>query len=481
MSHMDTRMSWEPDKPHEECGVFGMYDLDGNDVASSIYYGLFALQHRGQESCGIAVSDTFGPRKVDLLKGMGLVNEVFNQENIASLKGNIGVGHCRYSTAGESIPSNAQPLVINYVKGTLMLAHNGNLINANELREELAYTGAIFQTTIDSEVIAYHIARERIKTKTAEQAVVNAMKKIKGAYALVVSSPRKLIGARDPYGFKPLCIGKRDNAYILASETCALDTIDAEFVRDVEPGEVVVIDKDGIKSDKSLCLKPEEQARCVFEYIYFARPDSNFDGTSVYHSRIMAGKFFWQWIVLLMQTLLWGFLNQVMQQQWDMQCSQESLTELLFIKNAYVGRTFIKPQQKSRESSVRVKLNVLKEAVNGKRVVMIDDSIVRGTTSDRIVQMLKDAGATEVHVTISSPPFISECYFGTDVPNKEQLIAHNRTIEDIRQVIGSDSLAYLSIDRLIELSGGKAICKGCFTGEYPMEPPTEDIRGEYDK
>lgn len=328
MSHMDTRMSWEPDKPHEECGVFGMYDLDGNDVASSIYYGLFALQHRGQESCGIAVSDTFGPRKVDLLKGMGLVNEVFNQENIASLKGNIGVGHCRYSTAGESIPSNAQPLVINYVKGTLMLAHNGNLINANELREELAYTGAIFQTTIDSEVIAYHIARERIKTKTAEQAVVNAMKKIKGAYALVVSSPRKLIGARDPYGFKPLCIGKRDNAYILASETCALDTIDAEFVRDVEPGEVVVIDKDGIKSDKSLCLKPEEQARCVFEYIYFARPDSNFDGTSVYHSRIMAGKFLAR-ISPVEQTLLWEFLNQVMQQQWDMQCSQESLTELL--------------------------------------------------------------------------------------------------------------------------------------------------------
>ena len=474
MSHMDTRMSWEPDKPHEECGVFGMYDLDGNDVASSIYYGLFALQHRGQESCGIAVSDTFGPRKVDLLKGMGLVNEVFNQENIASLKGNIGVGHCRYSTAGESIPSNAQPLVINYVKGTLMLAHNGNLINANELREELAYTGAIFQTTIDSEVIAYHIARERIKTKTAEQAVVNAMKKIKGAYALVVSSPRKLIGARDPYGFKPLCIGKRDNAYILASETCALDTIDAEFVRDVEPGEVVVIDKDGIKSDKSLCLKPEEQARCVFEYIYFARPDSNFDGTSVYHSRIMAGKF-----LAMDSPVDADIVVGVPESGYAMQSGIPYGTA--FVKNAYVGRTFIKPQQKSRESSVRVKLNVLKEAVNGKRVVMIDDSIVRGTTSDRIVQMLKDAGATEVHVRISSPPFISECYFGTDVPNKEQLIAHNRTIEDIRQVIGSDSLAYLSIDRLIELSGGKAICKGCFTGEYPMEPPTEDIRGEYDK
>ena len=400
MSHMDTRMSWEPDKPHEECGVFGMYDLDGNDVASSIYYGLFALQHRGQESCGIAVSDTFGPRKVDLLKGMGLVNEVFNQENIASLKGNIGVGHCRYSTAGESIPSNAQPLVINYVKGTLMLAHNGNLINANELREELAYTGAIFQTTIDSEVIAYHIARERIKTKTAEQAVVNAMKKIKGAYALVVSSPRKLIGARDPYGFKPLCIGKRDNAYILASETCALDTIDAEFVRDVEPGEVVVIDKDGIKSDKSLCLKPEEQARCVFEYIYFARPDSNFDGTSVYHSRIMAGKF------LAMDSPVDADIVVGVPESGNAAAMGYAMQSGIpygtaFVKNAYVGRTFIKPQQKSRESSVRVKLNVLKEAVNGKRVVMIDDSIVRGTTSDRIVQMLKDAGATEVHVRIS--------------------------------------------------------------------------------
>ena len=493
MSHMDTRMSWEPDKPHEECGVFGMYDLDGNDVASSIYYGLFALQHRGQESCGIAVSDTFGPRKVDLLKGMGLVNEVFNQENIASLKGNIGVGHCRYSTAGESIPSNAQPLVINYVKGTLMLAHNGNLINANELREELAYTGAIFQTTIDSEVIAYHIARERIKTKTAEQAVVNAMKKIKGAYALVVSSPRKLmVGHTREELFEEIihqAHGKRPVSWQIVRKSVDarkkpqlfyVYTIDAEFVRDVEPGEVVIIDKDGIKSDKSLCLKPEEQARCVFEYIYFARPDSNFDGTSVYHSRIMAGKF------LAMDSPVDADIVVGVPESGNAAAMGYAMQSGIpygtaFIKNAYVGRTFIKPQQKSRESSVRVKLNVLKEAVNGKRVVMIDDSIVRGTTSDRIVQMLKDAGATEVHVRISSPPFISECYFGTDVPNKEQLIAHNRTIEDIRQVIGSDSLAYLSIDRLIELSGGKAICKGCFTGEYPMEPPTEDIRGEYDK
>lgn len=480
MNMRDVSMSFEPDKPHEECGVFGMYDLDGNDIASTIYYGLFALQHRGQESCGIAVSDTNGPRKVDLLKGMGLVNEVFDQDNLSKLKGNIGVGHCRYSTAGDSIPSNAQPLVLNYVKGTLMMAHNGNLINANELREELAYTGAIFQTTIDSEVIAYHIARERINSKNAEEAVAKAMSKIKGAYALVVSSPRKLIGARDPYGFKPLCIGKRDNAYILASESCALDTIDAEFVRDVEPGEIVTIDANGIRSDKSLCLKPEEQARCVFEYIYFARPDSCYDGVSVYHSRIMAGKF------LAMDSPVDADIVVGVPESGNAAAMGYAMQSGLpygtaFVKNSYVGRTFIKPQQKSRESSVRVKLNVLKEAVAGKRVIMIDDSIVRGTTSDRIVQMLRDAGAKEVHVRISSPPFISECYFGTDVPSKELLIAYNRTIEEIRQIIGCDSLAYLDVDRLIEISGGNSICKGCFTGKYPMEPPKGDIRGEYQK
>ena len=457
-----------------------MYDLDGNDVASSIYYGLFALQHRGQESCGISVSDTFGPRKVDLLKGMGLVNEVFNSENLSKLHGNIGVGHVRYSTAGESIPSNAQPLVINYVKGTLMLAHNGNLINANELRDELAYTGAIFQTTIDSEVIAYLVARERINAKTAQEAVTNAMKKLKGAYALVISSPRKLIGARDPFGFKPLCIGKRDNAYILASETCALDTIGAEFVRDVLPGEVVTIDKDGIKSDTSMCLPKAKEARCVFEYIYFARPDSNFDGVSVYHSRIMAGRF------LAMDSPVEADVVVGVPESGNAAAMGYAMESGIpygtaFVKNSYVGRTFIKPQQKSRESSVRIKLNVLKEAVCGKRVIMIDDSIVRGTTSDRIVQMLKDAGATEVHVRISSPPFLYECYFGTDIPSRDQLIAHNRTIEEINEIIGADSLGYLRVERLKEIAGGLGICTGCFDEKYPMEPPKEDIRGEYIK
>lgn len=480
MNSIELQQNWEDDGLHEECGVFGMYDLDGNDVASSIYYGLFALQHRGQESCGISVSDTFGPRKVDLLKGMGLVNEVFNSENLSKLHGNIGVGHVRYSTAGESIPSNAQPLVINYVKGTLMLAHNGNLINANELRDELAYTGAIFQTTIDSEVIAYLVARERINAKTAQEAVTNAMKKLKGAYALVISSPRKLIGARDPFGFKPLCIGKRDNTYILASETCALDTIGAEFVRDVLPGEVVTIDKDGIKSDTSMCLPKAKEARCVFEYIYFARPDSNFDGVSVYHSRIMAGRF------LAMDSPVEADVVVGVPESGNAAAMGYAMESGIpygtaFVKNSYVGRTFIKPQQKSRESSVRIKLNVLKEAVCGKRVIMIDDSIVRGTTSDRIVQMLKDAGATEVHVRISSPPFLYECYFGTDIPSRDQLIAHNRTIEEINEIIGADSLGYLRVERLKEIAGGLGICTGCFDEKYPMEPPKEDIRGEYIK
>ena len=480
MNSIELQQNWEDDGLHEECGVFGMYDLDGNDVASSIYYGLFALQHRGQESCGISVSDTFGPRKVDLLKGMGLVNEVFNSENLSKLHGNIGVGHVRYSTAGESIPSNAQPLVINYVKGTLMLAHNGNLINANELRDELAYTGAIFQTTIDSEVIAYLVARERINAKTAQEAVTNAMKKLKGAYALVISSPRKLIGARDPFGFKPLCIGKRDNAYILASETCALDTIGAEFVRDVLPGEVVTIDKDGIKSDTSMCLPKAKEARCVFEYIYFARPDSNFDGVSVYHSRIMAGRF------LAMDSPVEADVVVGVPESGNAAAMGYAMESGIpygtaFVKNSYVGRTFIKPQQKSRESSVRIKLNVLKEAVCGKRVIMIDDSIVRGTTSDRIVQMLKDAGATEVHVRISSPPFLYECYFGTDIPSRDQLIAHNRTIEEINEIIGADSLGYLRVERLKEIAGGLGICTGCFDEKYPMEPPKEDIREEYIK
>lgn len=470
------------DEVHEECGVFGMYDFEGGEVASTIYYGLFALQHRGQESCGIAVSDTAGPKgKVNAYKGMGLCNEVFTPEILEGLHGNIGVGHVRYSTAGSSTRENAQPLVLNYVKGTLALAHNGNLVNAPELRRELEYTGAIFQTTIDSEVIAYHIARERIHTANVESAVANAMKKIKGAYSLVIMSPRKLIGARDPFGFKPLCIGKKDNAYILVSESCALDTIGAEFVRDVEPGEIVAITKNGISSDRSMCLEdPGKQARCIFEYIYFARPDSVFDGVSVYRSRLYAGR------CLAIDSPVEADLVVGVPESGNAAALGYSMQSGIpygtaFIKNAYVGRTFIKPKQSSRVSSVRVKLNVLKEAVSGKRVVMIDDSIVRGTTSDLIVNMLKESGAREVHVRISAPPFLHPCYFGTDIPSEDQLIAHNRSIDEIRQVIGADSLAYLNMDRLKEMAGGLPICTACFSGIYPIDPPREDIRGEYVK
>ena len=459
-----------------------MYDFDRHDVASSIYYGLFALQHRGQESCGIAVSDTYGPKgKVTSYKGMGLANEVFTSDHLEKLKGDIGVGHVRYSTAGASTIENAQPLVLNYVKGTLALAHNGNLINAKELRHDLEYTGAIFQTTIDSEVIAYHIARERLNVGTVEEAVQRAAAKMKGAYSLVVMSPRKLIGARDPFGFKPLCIGKRDNSYIITSETCALDTIGAEFVRDVEPGEVVTITPEGgIQSDKTNAIPKEQEARCIFEYIYFARPDSRFDGISVYASRIKAGGFLAQ-DSPVEADLVVGVPESGNPAAQGYAMASGIPYGTAFIKNGYVGRTFIKPKQSSRESSVRVKLNVLRESVKGKRVIMIDDSIVRGTTSGRIVSMLREAGAKEVHVRISSPPFLWPCYFGTDIPAREQLIAYNKTIEQIREEIGADSLGYLKLERLEELVDGLPICKGCFTGNYPMEPPKEDIRGEYEK
>ena len=469
------------DKLREECGVFGAYDMDGGNVASTIYYGLLALQHRGQESCGIAVSDTAGPKgKVLSHKDMGLVNEAFDAETIGRLKGDIGVGHVRYSTAGSSTRENAQPLVLNYVKGTLGLAHNGNLINAPQLRHELEYTGAIFQTTIDSEVIAYYIARERLNSKTVEEAVGRAMRKIRGAYSLVIMSPRKLIGARDPFGFRPLCIGKRDNTYLLASESCALDTVGADFIRDVRPGEIVTISPEkGIESAMSHALTEGKTARCVFEYIYFARPDSYIDGESVYNSRILAGKY------LAMDSPVEADMVVGVPESGNCAAMGYAMQSGIpygtaFVKNAYVGRTFIKPGQKSRESSVQVKLNAVREPVAGKRIIMIDDSIVRGTTSDRIVRMLRDAGAREVHMRVSSPPFLWPCYFGTDVPAREQLIAYNRSVEEIREIIGADSLAYLREERLQEIVGGLDICRGCFTGKYPMEPPAEDIRGEFE-
>lgn len=446
----------------------------GGDVAPSVYYGLFALQHRGQESCGIAVTDTYGERKVHFKKGLGLVNEVFDEESLQTLKGNLGVGHVRYSTAGGSKVENAMPLVINYVKGTLAIAHNGNLTNAIELRRELEYTGAIFQTTIDSEVIAYHIARERLNVSMAEEAVKRAMGKIKGAYALVVSSPRKMIGARDPFGLKPLCIGKEGNTYFLASESCAIAAVGAEFVRDVEPGEIVTITKDGIHSDLSMAIAPQNQARCIFEYIYFARTDSTIDKVNVYHSRIIAGKALAQ-SYPVDADLVVGVPDSGLVAAKGYSEQSGIPYGMAFHKNSYVGRTFIKPKQSQRESSVKIKLNVIEEVVRDKRIVMVDDSIVRGTTCANIIKMLKRAGAKEVHVRISSPPFLYPCYFGTDVPSNEQLIAHSHTTEEIRELIGADSLGYMEIDKLKNMVGSLGYCDACFTGNYPMEVPGRDI------
>ncbi len=463
----------------EECGVFGAYDMDGNDVASDIYYGLFALQHRGQESCGIAVSDTYGKRRVISKKGLGLVNEVFTEEEMEKLKGNLGVGHVRYSTAGASRVENAQPLVLNYVKGTLAIAHNGNLVNAIDLRHELEMTGAIFQTTIDSEVIAYHIARERLKSKCAEDAVKRAMKKIRGAYAIVICSPRKLIGVRDPYGFKPLCLGKRENTYFFASESCAIAAVGGEFVRDVEPGEIVSVTKDGVFSDKCMQIPEEKRARCIFEYIYFSRTDSTIDDVNVYHSRILAGKALAE-SYPVEADLVVGVPDSGLVAAKGYSEYSGIPFGMAFHKNSYVGRTFIKPKQKERVSSVKIKLNVISGVVKGKRIVMVDDSIVRGTTCANIIKMLKVAGATEVHVRISSPPFLYPCYFGTDVPSNEQLIAHSHTTEEIREMIGADSLGYMEVGKLKDMVGDLHFCDACFTGRYAMEVPEEDISHAFD-
>lgn len=408
---------------------------------------------------------------------MGLVNEVFTAENLDKLHGDIAIGHVRYSTAGSSVRANAQPLVTKYVKGTLAIAHNGNLVNAVDLREELEKNGAIFQTTIDSEVIAYLVARERVNSKSVEEAVAKAMKFISGAYSLLVMSPRKLTCARDPYGFKPLCIGKKDDTYVVASETCALDAVGADFVRDVLPGEIITITENGIASNTMYCHK--KPARCIFEYIYFARPDSVIDGVSVFNSRIMAGR-------ILAQThpveadLVVGVPESGNDAAMGYALESGIPYGRAFVKNNYVGRTFIKPKQSLREQSVRIKLNVLKEVVKGKRIVMIDDSIVRGTTSGRIVKMLKDAGATEVHVRISSPPFKFPCYFGTDIPSSDQLIANQYTIKEIGEMLGADSLGYLDVTRLGEMVDGIEYCDACFTGDYPVAPPTRDIRGDFE-
>ncbi len=460
---------------HEECGVFGVYSDGSLDPAYACYNGLLALQHRGQESCGIAVSDE---GVIDYHKNMGLVTEVFNNNILDSLSGQMGISHVRYSTAGGSVLENAQPLVMRYVKGTLSVAHNGNLTNAVEIRKQLEQRGAIFQTTIDSEVICYVIARERLKCHSVEDAVARTMQVIEGAYSLLVMSPRKVIAARDPHGFRPLCMGKVNGSYVFASESAALDACGAEFVRDIEPGEIVIADKDGLRS-----MKPElgekKKSLCIFEYIYFARSDSFIDGVSVYEARKQAGKILARTFPVEADMVI-GVPESGIDAAIGYSEESGIPYEKTIVKNSYIGRTFIKPSQKERMKSVRIKLNPITNMVKGKRVVIIDDSIVRGTTVDRIVTMLRDAGAKEVHMRISSPPFMWPCYYGTDIPSRGELIACNHSIEEITKLSGADSLGYLPVESLHEMIGYAPIgfCDGCFTGKYPAAITKETFKGK---
>ena len=458
------------DEIHEECGVFGAYRVD--NAASITYYGLHSLQHRGQEASGIAVSDG---ENITLQKGKGLTVDVFQKEKLDSMVGRLAIGHVRYSTAGGQENENIQPIVSKGHNGSLAIVHNGQIVNEKELRIELENEGAIFQGTSDSEIILHLIQKQK---GTLKERVMKTANRIEGAFSFLVMNEDTIYAVRDRHGLRPLSYAKSKDGYVISSETCAFEVMGIYESVDLKPGEIVEFHKGIVKHE--FYSTDTDHHMCAMEYIYFARPDSHIDGVSVYASRIKAGRF------LAMDSPVDADLVVGVPESGNAAALGYSLQSGIpygtaFVKNGYVGRTFIKPKQSSRESSVRVKLNVLKEAVDGKRIIMIDDSIVRGTTSDRIVKMLRDAGATEVHVRISSPPFLWPCYFGTDIPEREQLIAYNRSIEDIRKIIGADSLGYLGVERLEEMVGGLSICKGCFTGTYPMEPPKEDIRGDFER
>jgi amidophosphoribosyltransferase len=459
------------DHIHEECGVIGIRSDDATQVIPSVYTGLYALQHRGQESCGIATNEN---GSITGYKDLGLVSEVFTKEVLQKIPpAHMAIGHCRYSTTGSSTAVNAQPLVIRHIKGNMAIAHNGNLTNAAELREELELSGAIFHTSSDTEVIAYTITKERLSAPSIEEAVSRAMNKIQGAYSLAIMSPKKLIAVRDPLGFRPLCIGKLDEAYVIASESCALDSIGAQFERDVKPGEIIVIGEDGLTSIETHC-SANKKATCVFEFIYFARPDSVIDGSCVHTARQRAGAF-----LSLEHPVQADVVIGVPDSGLDaaMGYSKQSGIpyDVGFIKNKYIGRTFIEPTQIQREDALRIKLNTISSTVRNKRVILIDDSIVRGTTSHRIVKLLRDAGAKEVHMRVTSPPFLHPCYFGTDIDSREHLIAANHSIEEIKDLIGVDSLGFLGVNNVTKLADNHTLsfCTACFTGEYPIPVPAE--------
>lgn len=464
----------------EECGVFGVYSPIPCDVAGTTYYGLFALQHRGQESCGIVVNDD---GVFTSYKDVGLVNDVFTPENLARLgEGNISVGHVRYGTTGGNDRSNAQPIVVNHVKGRMALAHNGNLVNSGELRRSLELEGSIFHTTSDTEVISYLITKARLTAPSIEQAINAAMNKLKGAYSLVIASPSKLIAVRDEHGFRPLCYGKtEDGRYIVASESCALDAVGATLIRDIRPGEILVFDKNGIRSIEDHCGKAPHTL-CVFEYIYFARPDSVIEGCCVHSARMRAGAF-----LALEHPVQADVVIGVPDSGIDAAIGYSRQSgipyELGFIKNKYIGRTFIAPGQKSREDKVKIKLNPVSEVVKGKRVVLIDDSIVRGTTSARIVKLLREAGATEIHMRVSAPAFTNPCYYGTDIDSKENLIACKHTVPEIAKLIGVDSLGYLGLESAKQMAkgvNGSGYCTACFDGVYPTEIPSAPMKNRFE-
>lgn len=452
------------DKMHEECGIVGIYSNDLNITSTLMYYGLFALQHRGQESAGMAIS-TEG--KIMYHKDTGLVTDVITTDVINKMSGKIAIGHVRYSTSGGGEKENAQPLVIRYKNGTLALAHNGNLVNADSLRDMLEESGVIFQTSIDTEVVANMLAR--FGSNDLVNSIKNVMEVIKGAFAFVIMTETCLIGVRDHFGLRPLCLGKREDGYLLASESCAINAMGGEFVRDIDPGEIVIIDENGIKSMKS--KKYAKSKNCIFEFVYFARPDSNIDGINVYKSRYNAGK-----NLAKESPVKADLVFSVPDSGTPAAIGYAEELGIPFglglIKNRYAKRTFIEPNQELREKGVKTKLSVLKELVENKSVVIIDDSIVRGTTTKQIINMVKEAGAKEVHVRIASPPVTHSCFFGIDTPFRSYLIGANKTVDEIRDYINADSLYYLSMEGLISSTESeKGFCLACLNGDYPMEVP----------
>ena len=462
---------------HEECGVFGVYSQKTEAVADLTYYGLYALQHRGQESCGIVVNDdgVFASHK-----GLSLVSEVFNRDVLEKLpQGNMAVGHVRYGTTGGNNFANCQPIEVNHFKGKLALAHNGNLSNALTLRRDLELSGAIFRSTSDTETIAYVITRERITAPSIQEAVSRAMDKLEGAYSLVLMSSTKLIAVRDPNGFRPLCYGRmEDGTYVVASESCALHAVGAKFERDLLPGEIITFDQDGTHIDRSHCgLEPKKM--CIFEYIYFARPDSVIEGVSVHDARLKAGE-----LLAKAHPVDADIVIGVPDSGLDAALGYARASGIPYgiglMKNKYIGRTFISPGQDKRVDQVKIKLSPVESEVKGKRVVLIDDSIVRGTTSGRIVRLLREAGASEIHMRISAPPFLYPCYYGTDIDSQEHLIACHHSVEEIAQIIGVDSLGYLPIEELRELCGSDNYCSACFSGSYPTMIPEDTRKDQFE-